>query len=269
MNNEIKEFFEENSIEGIVFDLDSTLTDTKSWLLFLYKKFSIRISTYINKKYRLSINTEDFTQAYYQSEFIEYKMGNVNFVTRFPSSISRTLSSLKLNNLDEKDIVNKFTEQIKEIYTLSADPFDGTLELLHTLLAFTKVAICTHSGEDWTKIKMNSLKSKYKELYGNIPDIYSYYVDINKPKNTSEWIKAANTTNSTPEKLIAVGDNFDADILPAVEAGYKYIIWLSLYNDDKEQDIKKLKSQGVNIAVIKHIKELENLLTSNQPFEDI
>ncbi|MCD4811712.1 HAD hydrolase-like protein [bacterium] len=269
MNTEIESFFEKNSIEGIVFDLDNTLIDTGTWLIFMYKRFATEIVPYINRTYNLTIETDDFAQAYHQAEVAQYyNNGSVNFITRFPSTLSWITTSLNLN-IDQEDILKRFTPNIAEIYTLSPDPFDGTLELLHTLLSFTKVAICTHSGKDWTKIKTDSLKSRYRKLYKNIPDIYSYYVDINKPKNTSEWIKAANTTNSTPEKLIAVGDNFDADILPAVEAGYKYIIWLSLYDNDKEQDIKELKKQGVKIAIIKDIRELEKTLTSNQPFGDI
>lgn len=268
MNNQIQELFEKNKIEGVVFDLDSTLTDTKSWLLFMYKRFSTAITPYINNKYKLSIDIEDFTQAYYQSEFIEYKNGNINFVTRFPGTLSRITTSLEID-IDEDDVVEKFSGNIKEIYTLSAEPFDGTLQLLHTLLPFTKVAICTHSGKDWTKIKIDDLKSKYKEQYGNTPDIYSYSIDINKPKDTSEWTKVAKGIDSLPKNLIAVGDNFDADISPAVKAGYKYLVWITENSNAKKKELGDLRNQGYKISTIENISELEKTLTSNQPFEDI
>lgn len=267
MSNKIKEFFEENYIEGIVFDLDGTLVDTSKWLKYMYKEISSKIVPYINKEYNLQVNVEDFTQAYYQAEVLEYKNGNVNFVTRFSATLSHISNTLKLN-MDTNALARMFLNNVSQIYTLSPDPCEGTLKLLNTLLQFTNVAICTHSGKDWTKIKMDHLKSKYKEKYGDIPILHSHYIPLNEPKDASEWINASKKINSTPENLIAVGDSFTADIIPSVEAGYRYIVWITKDSIDKEQDIKELRNIGCKITTTEHIKELEGLLTSNQPFED-
>jgi len=54
MNTEIESFFEKNSIEGIVFDLDNTLIDTGTWLIFMYKRFATEMKLIV-KKFRKDI----------------------------------------------------------------------------------------------------------------------------------------------------------------------------------------------------------------------
>ena len=270
MSKTLEKVFKENGIEGVVFDLDSTLVDTYHWLYQQYKEVGILIVDYIRENYKKRLDIDTVAESYWQSELLEYKIGNVNFVTRFPATVARILSAVNLQDIvDANEIVNLFTNDVALIYTRAPRAYEGTLELIKNL-QFTKISICTHSGKDWTDIKVNSLIQEYKTKYDNNPtNIYPHAIDINNPKDYKEWTKAAETINSKPQNLIAVGDSFTADIIPSAEAGYKYIVWITEDGKDKEEDLKQLEILGHKTAIIKHIKDLEELLTSNQLFQDI
>jgi FMN phosphatase YigB (HAD superfamily) len=270
MNMALEKVFKKNCIEGIVFDLDSTLTDTYSWLYEEYSQIADLITEHINTQYSKNIEKNIIRKAYWDSELIEYKNGNVSFTSRFPSTVKRIINILELENqVNQEEIVEQYIDNVKQIYHKAPPVYEGTLELIHNL-QFSNIVICTHSGKKWTDIKMERINKEYEQIYGCKPqNILTYPIELEDDKDEKSWINAGNLISDNLLELVSVGDSFTADILPSAQAGYKYIVWITNYSEDKKEDIKQLRNLGINIEIIEHIKDLENLLTSNRLFEDI
>lgn len=263
---DIKEIFKQKEIKGIVFDLDGTFIDTYNLMLEYQRKNSIKIVNYINKKYKQNINTQEFIKIFNQTEREEYTAGNVSFILKFPDIIKKICMTLNLE-IDQEELIDRFILDVGSIYYMTPEPFEGALETLHRF-GFTKIVICTHSGKDWSILKTDYLNKLYKEKYNENLNFKLHYIPLDKPKDSNEWIKAYEEINEQPRNLIAVGDSFNSDILPAAKAEYKNLVWITDNGKDKQQDLDELEKLGHNTMIIDHIKNL-NEITLNQLFEGI
>jgi FMN phosphatase YigB (HAD superfamily) len=265
--DKLKEIFDKNRIKGVVFDLDGTLIDTYSLMLVQHRNNSKKMVQYLKDRHNIHINLEEFIRVYQESENESYNLGNVDFTLRFPDMAKMLCQKLGLD-IDPQELVDNFIGDIGAIYTMAPEPFDGALELLHRL-SFTKLLICTHSGKDWSILKFDNLKKRYKDKYGIDLNILLHYISLDKPKNSEEWLKASELIKEDPNDLIVVGDSFHSDIISSAEAKYKYLVWISKNIIDRKQDIEELETLGHKTSIVEHISKVENLLTSNQLFQDI
>jgi len=263
--NEFKKTFTHKGISGIVFDLDGTLINTYATMLEVQKENSEAIVKYLKEKHDYDINIEKFFSIYNQAEIEQYKAGNVSSILRFPNVVKRIFESLDIF-LNPTELVDIFLPAVARLYNMTPEPFEGALETLHRF-RFTKIVICTHSGREWAILKTDYLNRLYEEKYNEHLKFDLHYIPLDEPKDAPDWIIAYQIINEDPQNLIAVGDSFNSDILPAAEAKYKNLVWITKDGKDREQDLNELQKLGHNTLIIDHIKNL-NHTTLSQLFLD-
>ncbi len=265
--NELEHLLKQNNIEGILFDLDDTLISTYETMVNQWKVNSALMIAYLKDNYDYEIEFKKFLDIYHKTEIEEYKSGDVSFISRFPD-IVRGLSRTLEVDIKQQEFIDHFLPYIAKIYDETPEPFDGALECLHSLRNFT-VLICTHSGDEWTKLKIDYLRDLYFKKFHQELNVLTHSINLNKAKDSKEWGKAIQLTGIKASDLIAVGDSFNSDILPAIEAGIEHLVWITKNSKDKNNDVNRIKELGKHVEIIKNISNLNELITSNQLFEDI
>ena len=265
--NTLEQSLKDHYIEGVIFDLDGTLIDTYAVMKKQWNINSQLMIDYLKLNYDINISFNNFLEVYKKTESEKHIRGDVSFISRFPDIAKGLCNNLNID-IDQGKFVEYFLPHIAKIYKATPEPFNNALECLHSLENI-QITICTHSGEDWTKIKTDYLKKLYYEKYGKELSILIHSIELNKEKDSSEWEKAVELTGIDTNRLIVVGDSFNSDILPSIEAGFNYLVWITEQNDSKQEDINELKELGHNTEIISNIGELKELITSNRLFEDI
>jgi phosphoglycolate phosphatase-like HAD superfamily hydrolase len=224
-SKKLKEFLNSRDIEGVAFDVDNTLLATGEY----YRENTKRIGIKIAPKIDDSRDPEEISQEIrdvLQSEYIENgrkpELINKKYIRVVKKYLGKEIS---------KDIVIMVEDFFKDFYLKSPIPFEYTDVVIRSFLDLDRaVVLHSHAQEDWTRIKVDLLEG----LVGEKLPYLSTEIDNEKDKDS--WLKAFELINYKPANIMVVGDNFEADILPAIEAGCKYLVWLDSYNlglDDK------------------------------------
>ena len=137
---------------------------------------------------------------------------------------------------------------------MSPNPFESAYEIIRMLDKYNKkFVLCTHAQDDWTKVKVSLLGKEIEKQISYLT------VDINKKKGADSWKEATKLIDTDIQKTLVVGDNLEADIFPAIEAGCKYIIWMDRYEEGIPSDIYIPENMEIEIIVIKDLSNIRNL----------
>jgi hypothetical protein len=120
----------------------------------------------------------------------------------------------------------------------------------------------SHAQEEWTEIKIDKiLKACGLDKLGiKLPFLGT---PLNRDKDAKSWAEAyslANTyfgINVSPEHVLNIGDNWDADIYPAFQAGCKNFVWIN--NSQKERETNESKEWVKNANLIES-KEIGSVI---------
>lgn len=195
------------NIKHIFFDLDHTLWD--------FETNSNKTFEYIFDKNNININFSDFKETYKPINAKYWKLFREDKVTK---------EELRYARLKEAFDILKFKTDNNIIETLSEDYitylsnynklFGGAIEILTYLQAKYEMHIITNG---FNEVQFRKLKNaKLLPFFNQI--ITSERVGVKKP-NPKIFSYALNIANAKAKESIMIGDNFEADILGAKNAG--------------------------------------------------
>ncbi|RAJ14459.1 YjjG family noncanonical pyrimidine nucleotidase [Olleya aquimaris] len=226
-----------NKIEHVFFDLDHTLWD--------FDKNSALTFEHIFKKHKVNTNLSDFLSCYEPINLKYWKLYRDEKVTK---------DNLRYNRLKETFDALQFKVEDELIYLLSEDyinyltsfnhVYDGTFEILEYLKTKYKLHIITNGF-----IEAQSSKLKVSKLDHYFETVTSAESAGVKKPNPKIFNFALETANAKTQNSIMIGDNYEADILGALNIGLDAICF-NYHKAEVQPEIK----------VIDHLLDIKKYL---------
>lgn len=226
-----------NNITDIFFDLDHTLWD--------FDKNSALTFALIFKKNNLSVDLDDFLKYYLPINLNYWKLYTQEKVDKNKLRYGRLKDTFDALQVKVEDSVIESLSNDYILYLTTYNYiFDGTIEILDYLKTKYKLHIITNGFEEVQQHKLN--KSKISHYFETVTN--SEMVGVKKP-NRKIFDYALKQANVRVENGIMIGDNYDADILGALNIGLDAIC----FNYHKE-------ALDSSIKHVNHLLELKNFL---------
>ncbi|MCF6295473.1 MAG: YjjG family noncanonical pyrimidine nucleotidase [Flavobacteriaceae bacterium] len=224
-----------NNISHIFFDLDHTLWDfDKNSALTFEKIFGLN---------NLDINLDEFIEIYEPINFQYWKLYREEKIDKASLRYGRLNDAFNTLNIKIKtSMIYKLSNDYISFLSTFNHLFDGTIEILEYLHIKYKLHIITNGFNEVQQGKLNNAKiDKYFVTVTN-----SEMVGVKKP-NPKIFKHALSVANANQENSIMIGDNYEADILGALNFGVDAIC----FNYHKE-------------TLGKEVKQVDNLLQLKQ-----
>ncbi len=221
-------------MKHIFFDLDHTLWD--------FKKNSDQTFKFLFKKHQINCSLEKFLYYYRNINFSYWEKYRKNEVSKEALKIGRlrdTFDKIKVNVSQE--MLMLLAEEYLYYLPENNHLFEGTIEILTYLQPNYELHLITNGFNEvqHQKIKNSNLTPFFKEV------ITSEDVGVKKPDPTI-FDFALKKANAIKKESIMIGDNWEADVMGALQYGIKAIY----FNPDN-------KPVGENIMSISHLQELK------------
>ncbi len=235
-------FLNDRDIEAVAFDIDNTLIATSEYYDVIWSNVGIEVAKHIGTDKPLDLVGEEYREVLSE----RYKKRN-----RKPEDIVEQV----VGGLEEyfgyitDDMRTVAANYLQHFYTTCPTPYDESYVILKMLNDYNKkIVFCSHAQECWTKIKADFLGKGIEK------DIPYLAVDIDGDKNAQSWINSASLIDTHISKTLVIGDTLTADILPAIEAGCKHVIWIDKKGKGLPEDIQI--SEDVELIILRDIREL-------------
>ena len=200
-----------NGINDIFFDLDHTLWD--------FQKNSALTFDFLLKKYQINIDLNKFLNIYIPINFSYWKLYRDEKITKEFLRYNRLKSSLeKLNISLSDDVINKIADDY--VISLPVNNFliKDTILVLDYLRNKYRLHIITNGFTEVQNKKI--VNSQIKKYFHSIID--SETVGVKKP-NIKIFDYALKVSGARSKNSLMIGDNLEADILGALNAGFHAI----------------------------------------------
>lgn len=214
-----------NNIDHVFFDLDHTLWDFDRNSALTFEK--------IFEMNKIDLDLKEFLEVYVPRNLYYWKLYREDKIDK---------QSLRFRRLD--DVFKQLGAKVKTrmIYKLSEDYidhlstfnhlFEGTIEILDYLKPKYKLHIITNGFKDVQYGKLN--KANIIHYFETVTN--SEMVGVKKP-NPKIFSHALDKAKASPEKSLMIGDNYEADILGALQLGFDVIC----YNYHKDIPVNGVK----------------------------
>lgn len=216
-----------NGIKHIFFDLDHTLWDfDKNSALTFEKLFDV---------HDLDVDTSNFLAVYEPINLNYWKLYRDEKIDKESLKYKRLKDTFDAVGFNISDgIINQLsTDYITYLATFN-HLFDGTLDLLDYLHQNYELHIITNGFEEAQQRKMDN--SKISHYFKTITNSES--AGVKKP-NPIIFNYALQMSNAKPSNSIMIGDNYEADILGALDVGLDVILF-NYHNYKAEPHIKQV-----------------------------
>lgn len=215
------------TIKHVFFDLDHTLWD--------FDKNSALTFDKIFKIHGIDVSLELFLEAYEPINLYYWKRYASDEIDKLSLRYGRLRETFNEigYHVDEPLIHNLSVDYIKYLSSFS-HLFDGTIELLQYLQPKYQLHIITNGFEEAQLKKMNS--SAITPYFKTITNADT--VGVKKP-NPIIFDHALKFANAKSNESLMIGDNYEADILGALNVGYD-AIFFNYRNDKTEHHIKQI-----------------------------
>ncbi len=200
-----------NGITDIFFDLDHTLWD--------FQKNSALTFDFLLKKYQINIDLNKFLNIYIPINFSYWKLYRDEKITKEFLRYNRLKSSFeKLNISLSDDVINKIADDY--VISLPVNNFliKDTILVLDYLRNKYRLHIITNGFTEVQNKKI--VNSQIKKYFHSIID--SETVGVKKP-NIKIFDYALRVSGAGSKNSLMIGDNLEADILGALNAGFHAI----------------------------------------------
>lgn len=201
-------------LKHIFFDLDHTLWDfDKNCFETLTELYELHQMHSFN-----SFSCHDFFEAYTEINESLWKDYNAGTITKEIIRDKRFILTFNKLGLSEKFVPEKINEQFLAICPAKGNVFPFALEVLDYLKNKYQLHIITNGFKETQHIKLEtSGLSKYFPIVIN-----SEICGFKKP-DVKIFDYAFKVTSATNSDSIMIGDDWDADITGAMNAGMSYI----------------------------------------------
>ncbi|WP_055435693.1 YjjG family noncanonical pyrimidine nucleotidase [Lacinutrix algicola] len=224
-------------ITDVFFDLDHTLWD--------FDKNSALTFEIIFRKNNVVVDLDRFSEVYQPINLKYWKMYRDEKVSKGNLRYGRLKDSFDaLKMVVQDDIIHQLSIDYIDNLTTYNHVFDGTIEILDYLKSKYKLHIITNGFEAVQQVKLE--KSKIAHYFDTVTS--SETVGVKKP-NPKVFNHALKMANISKERGIMIGDNYEADILGALNIGLDAICY-NYHKVDLENEIKE----------VNHLLELKKYL---------
>ena len=200
-----------NGITDIFFDLDHTLWD--------FQKNSALTFDFLLKKYQINIDLNKFLNIYIPINFSYCKLYRDEKITKEFLRYNRLKSSFdKLNIRLSDDVINKIADDYVISLPINNFLIKDTILVLDYLKRKYRLHIITNGFTEVQNKKI--VNSKIKKYFYSIID--SETVGVKKP-NIKIFDYALRVSGARSKNSLMIGDNLEADILGAINAGFHAI----------------------------------------------
>jgi len=225
------------NIKHIFFDLDHTLWDfeTNSDIAF----------TTIFKKHNVTIDLQKFLNYYRAINQNYWKLYRDEKITKEELRVGRLRDTfVKIKHKFDFELINNLSIDYIAVLPNNNQLFEGTHEILTHLQLNYKLHIITNGFNEvqYKKIENSGLSKYFDKI------ITSEDAGVKKP-NPIIFKYALQIANALPNESIMIGDNWEADIMGAIQHGMDAIY----FNSEKN-------SVGANIKNVHHLLEIKNYL---------
>ena len=214
-------------ITHVFFDLDHTLWDfDKNSALTFEKIFHLN---------RIDIPLDDFLEIYVPRNLYYWKLYREEKIDK---------ASLRFGRLNDTFNELGVTVKTSMIYKLSEDYiayltsfnhlFDGAIEILDYLKPNYQLHIITNGFKEVQQGKLN--KANIDHYFKTVTN--SEMVGVKKP-NPKIFKHALNMARAHVDQSIMIGDNYEADILGALNTGFDAICF-NYHNETIEDSVKQV-----------------------------
>ena len=218
-----------NHISHIFFDLDHTLWDfEKNSALTFEKIFQLN---------NIEIDLDRFLEVYVPINFRYWKLYREEKIDKASLRYGRLNDAFNLLDIEVKrKMIYKLSEDYITFLSSFNHLFEGTIEILEYLHLKYKLHIITNGFKEIQQGKLNNANiDKYFVTVTN-----SEMVGVKKP-NPKIFKHALNVARAKQENSIMIGDNYEADILGALNIGLD-AIYLNYHDDSFEVEVKQVNN---------------------------
>ncbi len=246
----------ERNIGSVLFDMDNTLVQTHRY----YKEEHEIVLRDILKDIYYEMTDEDIDRAMEDIYMIVLEIYSKN---PRPVLIDEQIRKGFVKYFEERNQENLIPENIGKIlkeafsffYKKSPILFPSSIEILNLLKKFNiSKGVYSHAQYDWTKIKIELLKQLYQKKYNRELELPFFTTDISDEKDLKGWSKAIEHLDFKKETTLVIGDSLTSDILPAINAEIKNLVYISKKDDIPWEELPN----DVSIKIVENIGELLN-----------
>lgn len=215
------------AIKHVFFDLDHTLWD--------FDKNSALTFGKIFKMHDMDISLDAFLEVYEPVNLRYWKRYRNDEIDKIELRYGRLRDTFSEINFSVDDtLIHNLSVDYIEYLSSFSHLFEGTLELLQYLQPKYQLHIITNGFEEAQLKKMNTsaITSYFKTITN--ADV----AGVKKP-NPIIFDHALKIANAQPQESIMIGDNYEADILGALNVGYD-AIFFNYRNDQADAHIKQV-----------------------------
>ena len=194
-------------VKSIFFDLDHTLWD--------FEKNSEATFKRIFENHNLNLDFDLFIEKYRPINFKYWKLYRNGAISKEYLRYNRLKEVFDLFNFEISDeIINKISEDYITFLPENTHLMNGAVEVLEYLSNKYRLFIITNGFRDVQDKKL--VNSKIKKYFERIYDSES--IGVKKP-DPKIFDFALTDSRSEADESLMVGDNYEADILGALNAG--------------------------------------------------
>lgn len=219
-------------IEGITdifFDLDHTLWD--------FDKNSALTFNKIFKLNNIDVNLNDFLSNYEPINLNYWKLYREEKIDKTSLRFGRLNDAFLAINISlDNHIINQLSNDYLTYLSTFNHLFENTIEILEYLKTSYNLHIITNGFSEVQHGKLT--KSKINHYFSTITDSEMAGVKKPNPKIFNYALQAAKTSANTS---VMVGDNYEADILGALNIGLD-AIFFDLNNKPVHKNIKQINN---------------------------
>ena len=224
-----------NNIEHIFFDLDHTLWD--------FDRNSALTFERIFRKNGIELDLDAFLEIYVPRNLYYWKLYRENRIDKQNLRFRRLDDVFKSLNFEIKAaMIHKLSEDYIAFLTTFNHLFDGAIEILDYLRPNYKLHIITNGFKEVQHGKLN--KANIMHYFQTVTN--SEMVGAKKP-HPKIFSHALQMAKADPSQSLMIGDNYEADIMGAMDLGFDTI----LFNYHNEIGINGVKTVD-NLLEIKH-----------------
>ncbi len=207
-------------LKTILLDFDNTIYDD---LNAMRRTFVV-----LKKEYRFfkSVPLDELLSRFYFTDYRMHDLLKSGELTASEVNLMRTGMFLEKIGLPLKDeMVKEIHDRIREVHVRMGKPFPGTCSLLAKLKKRYRIVVVTNHMGDYQRDKI-SMSNLGKYIHFLIP---AYDHRVFKP-DIEIFKIALESVECYPDETVMIGDNWNADIKGAINAGI-VPIWVNFRNE--------------------------------------